>query len=71
MQFYLNFIELTGINFFSHRISYNIFILYYYDGTIIHDVDNNITYNGRSNVLLKVNLGMSLILNKIYIMDLE
>jgi len=36
------------------------FMLYHYGYTVIPDVNNNITYNGRSNVLLNANLGMSL-----------
>ena len=40
-------------------MSYNIFMLYHYGGIIVLDMNNNITYNGRSNLLLNYNLGMS------------
>ena len=39
-------------------MSYNIFMLCYYGDTTIHDVNNNITYNGESSLLLNDNLGM-------------
>lgn len=41
-------------------MSYNIFMLCYYDDTIILNIKNNITYNDESNVLLNDILGMSL-----------
>lgn len=41
-------------------MSYNIFMLCYYDDTIILNIKNNITYNDESNVLLNAILGMSL-----------
>lgn len=34
-------------------------MLCYYDDTIVHDVNNSITYNGSSNLLLNGNLGIS------------
>jgi hypothetical protein len=34
-------------------------MLYHYGGTIVSNVNNNITYNGESNLLLNGNLGMS------------
>jgi hypothetical protein len=40
-------------------MSYNIFILCHYGDTIVFDVNNNITYNGGSNLLLNDNLDMS------------
>jgi hypothetical protein len=40
-------------------MSYNVFMLRHYGGTIIHDVNNSITYNGESNLLLNDNLGVS------------
>jgi hypothetical protein len=40
-------------------MSYNIFILCHYGGTIIPDVNSTITYNSRSSFLLYGNLGMS------------
>jgi len=50
-------------------MSYNMFMLYHYGCIVIPDVNNNITYNGRSNVLLNANLGMSLedIKKKLYV----
>jgi len=38
---------------------YNVFILCLYSGTIVHDVNNIITYNGWSSLLLNIYLGMS------------
>jgi hypothetical protein len=34
-------------------------MLCYYDDTIVPDVNNSITYNGSSNLLLNGNLGIS------------
>jgi hypothetical protein len=42
-----------------YRISYDIFLLYHYGGTIVHDVNSGITYNDGSNLLINGNLGMS------------
>lgn len=41
-------------------MSYNIFMLCYYDDTIILNIKNNITYNDESNVWLNAILGMPL-----------
>jgi len=35
------------------------FMLCYYGDNIVHGVNNNITYNGGSNLLLTSNLGIS------------
>jgi hypothetical protein len=40
-------------------MSYNIFILCHYGGTIVHDMNNNIIYNDESSLLLNGNLGVS------------
>jgi hypothetical protein len=40
-------------------MSYNIFILYHYDGTFVLDVKSSMTYNDESSFLLNDNLGMS------------
>jgi len=40
-------------------MSYNIFMLCHYGDTIVPNVNNNITYNGESNLLLNGNSGMS------------
>ena len=44
-------------------MSYNIFMLCHYDDIIVLDVNNNITYNGESNLLLNDNLGMLFLLS--------
>ena len=43
---------------FFYKISCNIFILCHYSGTIVHDVNNNITYNADNSLLLNSNLCM-------------
>jgi hypothetical protein len=40
-------------------MSYNIFMLYHYDDTIILDMTYSITYNDESNLLLNDNLCLS------------
>jgi len=40
-------------------MSYNIFMLYHYDDTIILDMTYSITYNDESNFLLNDNLCLS------------
>jgi len=40
-------------------MSYNIFILCHYGGTIIYDVNSSIICDGGSSLLLNGNLGMS------------
>ena len=62
MQFSYNYVKLTRIQFvflFFYRMSYNIFMLYNYDDTNVHDINSRITYNGGINLLLNCNLDMS------------
>ena len=40
-------------------MSYDIFLLYHYGGTIVHNMNSKITYNSENNLLLNGNLGMS------------
>jgi len=62
MQFSKNYVQLTRIQFFFwffYRMSYNIFMLWHYNDTIVLDVNTSISYNGRSILLLNDNLGIS------------
>ena len=40
-------------------MSYNIFMLYHYNDVIFPNMNNNITYNDGSDLLLNDNLGIS------------
>jgi hypothetical protein len=56
MQFCLNFVKLIRFGFIIifYMMSYNNFMLCYYGCSVALDVNNNITYNSESSVLLHV-----------------
>jgi len=45
--------------FILQNMSSNFFMLCHYDGTVVPDTNNNITYIGRSTVFLNVTRSMS------------
>ena len=58
----MSYVELKVNNqqfFYIYRISNNIFMLCYYDGNIVPEVNSSITYNDGSILLLTSNLDMS------------